>query len=199
MSGKKEEVAAQQGLHLAFAFDGVNFKKRIITLCPDSGDINDPYRYEIQPDSFIFMDAALTEMETQSKATITIRIMSWGGSVPVALGIVGRIRKSNCKIITEGYGTIESAATMILACGDERRISRYSTFMHHEASYQIEGRHSSIKAEVEHVEREEKLWAQYMAEMTKKDEEFYLTEGVHIDAKWTPEQLVEFGIVEKIF
>ena len=70
----------------------------------------------------------------RGEKAITIRLHSEGGSVYEALAIVGRIEKCKCQIITEGYGAIMSAATLILASGDKRRISRLAWFMVHESN-----------------------------------------------------------------
>lgn len=176
-------------LHLECLFDrGVNFKTRTITLSD-----------EIVFPMWDIVDAALSEMESQSRKKVTIRIHSEGGDVYEALAIVGRIERSPCKIITEGYGAIMSAATLILASGAERRISRLSEFMHHECSYGAEGRHSHVKDLVEQVEDEEDRWAKWMAEFSNRDKDFWKTEGVRKDARFTPEQLLEMGVVDEIF
>jgi ATP-dependent protease ClpP protease subunit len=175
-------------LHLDYLFEkGVNFKERTILI---NSDIND--------DVFSLVEAALSEMESYNRSAITIRISSDGGDVFAALAIVGRIKRTKCKIITEGYGRIMSAATLILACGDERLISRYACFMHHEASYELEGRHSYIKAEMNNLDKMEELWAQWMADFSKKSKKFYLEEAKHTDKYWDPEQLLEYGIVDKV-
>jgi len=70
--------------------------------------------------------------------------------------------------------------------------------MWHEASYGIDGRHSENKATVAQIEREEKLWAQTMAKFSKKTEEFWLKEGIHIDAFFNSDQLLEMGVVDEI-
>ena len=199
MTSKSEETQKQE-LRLTYLFDhGVDFRNRTIRLSPDTGDHTDDNQHEIMPDSFALVDSAISEMESINRRAITIKIHSWGGCVKTALAIIGRFEASKCKIITEGYGTIESAATLILASGDERRISKRATFMHHEASYTFEGRHSQAKAYVEQAEMEEKLWAEAMSEFSKKKAEFYRYHGEYIDAWWTPEQLLEYGLVDKIF
>jgi ATP-dependent protease ClpP protease subunit len=70
--------------------------------------------------------------------------------------------------------------------------------MHHEASYDAEGRHTEIKSVVAEYERQEQLWSQWMADFSKKPKKFYYEEGKSTDKFWTPEQLVEFGIADEI-
>jgi len=146
---------------------GVNFKERIITISEEIGE-----------GSFDLVDAALQEMESLNKKPITIRIKSPGGSVYEAIAIVGRIKSSPCPIITEGYGMVMSAATMLLSAGTKRRVSRYTWFMHHESAYSVGGRHSEVKAYVAQAEREEQVWAVWMAELTKKNARFWASKGI---------------------
>lgn len=175
-------------LHLSYVFDkNVNFKERIILI---NRDIDD--------EAFSLLDAALTEMESYNRQAITIRLSSDGGDLYAALAIVGRLKRSKCKIITEGYGRIMSAATLILACGNERLISKYAFFMYHETSYELEGKHSQILAQVTQAQREEELWAQWMSEFSKKSKKFYMEESRHTDKYWEPDTLLEYGIVDKI-
>ena len=113
MSVKKTQDNERLELHLKYLFDqAINFKDRVITIDSD-----------IDGELFAWIDAALTELESHSRKAITVRIRSEGGDVYKALAIIGRLKKSKCQIVTEGYGCIMSAATMILACGDIRRIS----------------------------------------------------------------------------
>jgi ATP-dependent Clp protease protease subunit len=175
---------------LGYLFDhGVDFQRRVINL---TGEINE--------DMFKLLDAALAEMEAGSKSSVTIKINSPGGEVYQAMAIVGRLRESKCNIVTMGYGAVMSAATLILACGDKRKISKYSWFMNHEMGYELgETRHSQAKAYVAQADKEEKTWVQWMAEFTKKSAKFWLDNGVGIDAYFSAEQLVDLGVVDELF
>lgn len=178
----------QVALHLEYLFDrGVNFRDRIITL---RGEIDEPM--------FDIVDSALSEMEHHSKSTVTIRIFSEGGSVYEALAIVGRIRRSKCHVVTEGYGCIMSAATLIFSCGHKRIMSEFCQFMHHEASYETGGRHTQIKATVEQMEKEEKLWAKWMARFSDKNEDFWYDFAQHTDKYFTAEECLELGVSDEI-
>lgn len=183
-----ESKVSQLELHLeTLITHGINFRDRIITI-----------KDEIDSNAFALIDAGLSEMESQSKATVTIRINSPGGLVYDALAIIGRLRASKCKIVTEGYGHVMSAATLILACGDERRISSYSWFMTHEASYETKGSHSENKRMVKQAEREEEQWAKWMEEHTTKDSKFWRKVVSDKDAYFSPAQLVELGVVDEV-
>ena len=180
---------AEDALHYEYAFNtGVNFRHRIIQITGD-----------IQPPLFDYVDAALTEMERENRKGITIKIHSFGGSAYEALAIIGRIKRSSCFITTEGYGAIMSAAALILACGDRRKISQYSWYMWHESSYVVEGKHSEIKNTVIQTEREEEQWAQAMAKFSHKDTKFWRDVGKHTDAYFSPQELVDMGVCDDIF
>jgi ATP-dependent protease ClpP protease subunit len=184
-----ENKLSLASLQLHYAFDyGIDFQNRIIK-------ITGP----IEPPQFDLFDAAITQMESSSRKTITVKINSYGGETYEALAILGRMRQSNCKIVTEAFGKVMSAATIILAGGDRRRFSKYATFMHHESSYGIEDSHSRIKSIVEQMEREELLWAETMAKFSKKPAKFWLEIGVHLDEFFNAEQLLKTGLIDEIF
>lgn len=184
-----DSKVAQASLLLDYSFGyKVDFKNRIITI---SGDIDS--------DAFEIIDAGLTEMESQSKKTVTIKINSGGGDTYQAGAIVGRLRESKCKIVTKGYGHIMSAATLILASGQERLCSKYALFMHHESSYGMEGRHSDAKDFIQQMEKEDDLWSAWMESFTKKPAAYWKKTGVRKDAYFTAEDLLELGVVDELF
>lgn len=185
-----ENKLTKASMLLSYQFEyGVNFKERIINI---TGDIDDS--------QFDLVDAALTEMESQSKKDITIKINSEGGSTYQAMAIVGRMLESKCGIITKGYGAVMSAATLILASGTRKRmLSRCAEFMHHEAAYNVEGRHSAIRAAVNQTEKEERKWADRMADVSNMDSEFWMKEGVGVDAYFTAQQLLDMEVVDELF
>lgn len=188
MTKASENSVERLEIHLNTLFErGINLKERSINLKED-----------IDNDAFLQIDMGLTELESYSREPITIKINSSGGDVSHALGIVGRLKRSKCKIITEAYGQCMSAAALILACGKERRLSRFASFMWHESIYKVKGRHSQIMAEVAQKQKEEELWARWMAEFSKKSAKFYLAEGRHTDKFWSPEELLEFGLIDEI-
>lgn len=187
--GNVDSKLTQAALLLEYSFGfKVDFKNRIITI---SG--------EIDQDMFEVVEAGLTEMESQNRRSVTIKINSPGGDVYQALAIVGRIKESSCNIITKGYGHIMSAATMILASGDTRKVSKFAFFMHHESSYELDGKHSDLKNEVAQMEREEDCWAQWMEEFTTQPKKFWAKSGVGKNAYFNAEQLVQLGVVDEVF
>jgi ATP-dependent Clp endopeptidase proteolytic subunit ClpP len=178
----------QAAIILEYSFIyGVNFKERTIRL---TGEINNEH--------FQLVDSALTELEAQGRKSVTVIINSPGGDMYEALAIIGRLKRSPCHIVTEGYGQIMSASTLILASGDKRRVSEYAFFMHHEASYGVDGRHSEIKNQVKQADREDDKWCEWMSKFTKKDKKFWKSNGVGVDAYFSVEELLEHGVIDEI-
>lgn len=177
-------------LRFDFLFEkGIDFRARSFQLTGLVGEDFD----------FSFVDCAIAELERHStRKAITIKINSHGGSVVEALAIVARIKAAKCPIIVEGYGVIQSAATMILAAGSKRRISKYAQFMHHQASYYVDGKHEDIKNMVTQCEKEERLWCEWLAELTNKPASFWYKKAKK-DFFITANECLEFGIVDEIF
>lgn len=178
----------KENLRLEFMFErGINFKDRTIQITGN-----------IEEGGFDFIDSALSELERGSRKAVTIKINSPGGSVYEALAMVGRLQNSKCQIITEGYGQIMSAAILILAAGDKRRISKFAWAMNHEASYTINGRHSDVKDEIAQMEREEKMWCDTMAEMSGMNAEFWYKTSHKTNFYLTATECKNLGLVDEI-
>lgn len=175
----RAELALEQGLDL---------EERSIQVV---GDIDEK--------SFCAFDAKMSLLETQSRGAITVKICSEGGSVYDALAIVGRMQKSKCKVITEGYGCIMSAATIILAAGNKRRMHRLAWFMTHESSYIVEGKHAEIKNYVGQADREERMWCEAMAELSDKSITYWGLLNSGQDKFLTAAECLDAGVIDEVF
>ena len=184
---KKTEKENINRIELALEH-GINIKDRVVH-----------FTGEIEEGSFDLVDFALHELERDSKKSIIFKINSPGGSVYEALAVAGRIRSSRCRIITEGYGHVMSAATIILAAGNKRRMSKYCTFMAHEASYELNGKHSNIKEEVEQAEREEQLWCEWMEELSGTPKEFWREMTHKSNLYLNADLCLKHGVIDEIF
>lgn len=168
---------------------GVNLRARTIQLV---GPICD--------ETFVRIDTALALLEEKSGKSITLKINSDGGSTYDALAIVSRMKASKCKITTEAYGACMSAATIILAAGDKRRISSVAMLMHHEAAYGLEGTHTQIMHNVAQAEREEHMWNALMEKYTGTDASTWAEKG-KLGKDWylNAEECLALGVVDEIF
>lgn len=183
MARSKDEVSIDTMLEY-----NIQLKHRVITLVG-----------AIDEEAVKTLDYALCEFSNKdADKPVHLHICSHGGDVYCALAMLGLMKAAGCDIHTYGFGEIASAATIILAAGDRRFVSNYAHFMHHEGSYDIDGRHSQIKAAVKQHEREEQQWATLMEKFTKKPKQFWLKEGMGVDVYFTPHQLVELGVADEV-
>jgi ATP-dependent protease ClpP protease subunit len=153
---------------------------------------------EIEDGTFDYFDARVTILENQSDEPITIKLCSIGGSTYEAGAIIGRMKASKCDFTVEGYGCVMSAATLILASGKIRKLSKYAWFMHHGPRWGTEGNHANIKEAVKQTEREDTEWNKWMGEFTKKDAAFWKKWSGHSDLYLSPQEALEYGIVDEI-
>lgn len=176
-------------LRLDFLFEkGINFNDRSIKL---DGEVGADF-------CFWDFDNAMSELERHNKKPITLKINSIGGSVTEALAIIGRMKASKCKIHIEVYGEAFSAATLILAFGNKRKVSRFATLMHHEISYPVSGRHSGNINQVDQYKKEWSTWCDWLATCTKKPASFWMSKSKQ-DYFISPEEAVLFGLADEIF
>ena len=180
----------KESLRLEYCFEkGINFKDRIIQI---TGEIE-------ENSSFDWLDAALTEMERDSKKAITLKINSPGGSVYEALAMVDRIQESKCHIVTKCYGHAMSAAGLLLAAGNKRLMGKRSWFMYHEIYTGARGTVSELKDQVSQVEREMQDWARAMEEFTDQHCDYWQSVAHKHDFHLNAEQCLELGVVDELF
>ena len=87
----------------------------------------------------------------------------------------------------------------ILACGDKVKMSQYCWWMYHSGSYGDTGTHAHMKREVEQFDKEHKLWARWMVDLTEyKDDKFWYQLGMHKDEYFTADELFVKGIIDEI-
>ncbi len=160
---------------------------------------------DIDENSFAEIDAKLCILEREpyesERQPITIKINSVGGSVHDAWAIVSRIKRSPCPIITEAYGAVYSAATMIFAAGSTRRASKYCEFMYHSTSVtEVTGQKHSVKSVLVSMEREEQLYCEFLEQNSKKSRRWWkkLLDSKK-DVYLTAEQVLKLGVAEEIF
>lgn len=145
------------------------------------------------------LNRALTFLEGVHKDPITIVINSPGGSIYDALSIIDRIQNSRCEVITVGTGLVASAAVPILASGDVRKATRFTSFMYHEASISLPfDRVSTVDAELKHTKHIEQRINRFMAEVTGKSYTFWASCGKHVDHYFDSEKALELGLIQEI-
>jgi ATP-dependent Clp protease, protease subunit len=184
---KKEKDNNLEYLEYALEY-GIDIKNRVIQI---TNDIEYPL--------FDFIDVGFNVLEKENSLPITIKINSSGGDVYEAMAVVGRMKTSPCRVITEGYGHVMSAATLILAAGDKRRMSEFCWLMHHEAWESHEGKTSELRHRTRQLENEEKMWNEYMAKFSNKDFDFWANKGIGLDYYMKPQEVLKYGVIDEIF
>lgn len=92
---------------------------------------------EIDRDPLVRLSKNLLVLEAAGKPQITVYLNTPGGDVQQALGIYDMLKGANAYITIVGYGSIESAGTIILQAGDHRAVSRNSLVMYHHGTTEI--------------------------------------------------------------
>ncbi len=113
----------------------------------------------IDEEAFRKISDELDDLENKPNEKISLYLSSGGGSVYDALAIAGRIRISPCLITITAYGLVASAAVLILAAGDDRRMTRESWVMVHEESGKIKGSVTEMEKETAQLRRMEFQWS----------------------------------------
>lgn len=168
---------------------GVSIKSRSFTLTG-----------EVDLNMFHRVDGCLNIFEGQGEEPITIKLCSEGGEIYSALAIIGRIKSSPCKIIIVALGQIMSAATAIFAAADKRISSKYTSFMFHQISIELQDKKlSEVKYELDQSEREDAVFSNILAEETSRDFKYWhdlIASGKNVYL--TAAECKEAGLVDKI-
>ena len=156
---------------------------------------------DIEAKLFEIVDAKLALIERESNEPITIKLNSTGGDPYSAWAIVSRIKSSPCHIIIEAHGCVASAATMILAAGDHKRVSKYCTVMFHESSIDdFSGKFSDMKDVAHALNQEEKMYTEFLAKASKKSSKFWANMiQSKRDVYLTARELLRMGIIDEVF
>lgn len=155
---------------------------------------------DIDENMFRKVETGISLLEDGCRKAITLKINSNGGSPEDAMAIVGRMQASNCQIITEGYGMIASAATLIFVAGNKRKMSEYAKFMTHQCGYELGGKHIEVYRYVMEQEKNERIAAEFMEKFSTKTAEFwYALNKNGKDTYFTAKECLEHGLIEEIF
>ena len=192
MSDDKKSVDLQSDdvAHFSLLMEkGINLRERSLVITTEFSDI------------FDCVDAGLSELERINNDSVVIKINSPGGCAYDATAVLGRMKASPCKIITEGYGQVMSAATIILAGGDYRKVSRYCSFMWHHGSIN----QGTIQAgdalnQANAIDNINKQWSEIMAKHSrsrKANAGYWYSLGMK-DTYLNPKELKKLGVVDEI-
>ena len=144
---------------------------------------------------------ALENMPIKARPkSVAVEITSDGGSAYLALAFVDRMRLSPMKFVTTGVGRVASAATLILAAGDVRRLTQEAWVMVHEDSGEVEGTVSEMEAQIKHLRSMENQWNSLLSQYSRNKSKPAVFAELHKrgDVNLSPTECVALGLVDEI-
>lgn len=141
---------------------------------------------------------------SNSKITVNI-INSPGGSVAHALAIYDLLTTSKAKIVTNGFGVVASAATIIFMAGSKgnRNLSPNAKWLTHRMTIGMQGNTDQIKADLKDAEKWEKNLVDIMVKASngKKDDDdiwCLMNENEGTGNFKDANEVIEMGFADKI-
>jgi ATP-dependent Clp protease, protease subunit len=144
----------------------------------------------------------LENMDSRDDRVLTLYINSQGGDLYEAFGLIDMMRNSQIPIRTIGFGSVMSAAFLILASGSpgERYVSRNCGIMCHQMSATEEqGKYHDIKATRKETDRLNKAMYDLLKETTGLDGRIIKTRLLPAhDVYMTAEEMIAYGAADHI-
>lgn len=123
----------------------------------------------IDEEAFKVFSERMDELEIIDLSSIIhVELSSGGGSAYDAIAFYERIRLSPCDVHVVAIGYVASAAVLVLAAGDHRKMTENSWVMVHEDSGKLKGNTVELEREAKHMRRLETQWTNLLQSRTKK-------------------------------
>lgn len=156
---------------------------------------------EVSEESINAAQQQILELAAMSTLPIYLVVSTYGGSVDEMFSLYDVINFVRCPIYTIGLGKIMSAGSLILASGQKghRLLGKNARVMIHSLSAGAMGSYFQILNEADELKRQQDLYIELMSEntkMSKKQIETILNSK--IDKYLTPQQAIEFGIIDSL-
>jgi ATP-dependent Clp protease protease subunit len=133
---------------------------------------------------------------------LTLYVNSQGGDLYQALGLIDMMHMSQLPIRTIGYGSVMSAAFLILASGTkgQRYIAPNTGIMCHQMSLQEEvGKYHDIKATRKETDRLNQSMVEILKSSTELDVKTIKTKLLPAhDVYMTPKEMINYGAADHI-
>lgn len=151
----------------------------------------------IDYESYKTFSEQLTEYEDQDDIPIQIELSSDGGDVHAALAFSARMRLSECHLEVTAVGNVASAATLVLASGDLRKMTKEAWVMVHEEQTEFEGDVTSMERDIKHSRRLEDQWNKLLEKMTYTKAETWAK--LNKDTTYlTAEECKALGLIDEV-
>ena len=187
VSKRLDDFNAQDRQSIKFQDAGVHFLIGEI----DEENINETVKW-----------IAHENIDPKADRVLTLYVNSQGGDLYEALGLIDMMRNSQIPIRTIGYGSVMSAAFLIVASGapGERYITKNCGIMCHQMSCSEEiGKYHDIKATRKETDRLNKAMYDVLKETTGLDGRIIKTKLLPAhDVYMTAEEMIEFGAADQI-
>ncbi len=132
--------------------------------------------------------------------SITLNVMSPGGSVSAGLAIIDACRTIASPITTIAYGMCASMGSFIVACAGnkgKRFATKRATLMIHQPSSSFGGKSSDVFAMADFARKSRSVLDTMLAEATgRTDQEIH--EATEVDKYFDAEEAVAFGLVDEV-
>lgn len=142
----------------------------------------------------------------ESKEAIELLVSSYGGSLDESFALHDVTRTIRVPVITCGLGKCQSAAPLLVACGQkgERYATEHTSFMLHDAQMYFaeeDGDYpSNIIASAQVTVKMMDTYAKLMAKYTKRDKRFWVRIfSGKVDRFFTAEEALDWGVIDQIW
>jgi len=141
-------------------------------------------------------------IDPKNDRVLTLYVNSQGGDLYQAFGLIDMMKNSTVPVRTIGYGSVMSAAFLIVASGTpgERYITKNCGIMCHQMSATEEmGKYHDIKATRKETDRLNKAMYDMLKETTGLDGRIIKTRLLPAhDVYMTAEEMIDFGAADHI-
>lgn len=154
---------------------------------------------DIDEESFKEFCERLDELETQSEDPIEVELNSIGGNALDAVAFLSRIRLSPCEVNITVFGLAGSAAVLVLAAGDYRRMTKESWVMVHEDSCTL--KHvttSELEKQTKIARALEDQWCTLLESLTGTKKETWAALHKSGDLYIMPKECVQLGLADEV-
>lgn len=151
-------------------------------------------------DETLYLDFStqLDILEKEGKSEIKVELYSDGGFATVALAFYSRIRLSPCRITILATGMVASAATLILAAGDTRKMTKEAWVMVHEDGVsKLRGKVTELEEFACMLRQRENQWNVLLEERTGTTAADW-TKINKRDSYLTAKQCLVLGLIDEI-
>ena len=151
---------------------------------------------EINSDSY---KDVVTQLLDLKKSTVDLWVTSGGGDLELTFGIHDLLKSRTEKITTRALGMCQSAAPLLVACGDDRASAPNCIWMLHSVSLDpgdvtVDG----MRNELEWADQAVEAYASLLNRYTKKNKQFWKRKLTGPNVYFDAATARDWGLVDRI-